>query len=318
MRRGPLVAPIILALIVALGGCGGRERTPDDYVESAIEIMDAHGLFAEGPRWEESKAEARERLREIDSLGAAHGLVDRLVEVAGGPHSRLMSSADVDRLSASAADLMLPVVETLEEGISVISLPPLPGDDEDAVSAYMATGREAVEKAMNGTGCGWIVDLGRNSGGNAIPMLSVVSPLLGEGRVFGFEDRDGAIEWVENRDGTLSYPGVLDSDPERTSDLPVAVVTSGMTASAAELVAVAFDGREGSASFGRPTAGYTTANEAFEMEDGSLLVLSVAHYVTRDGSVVTGPLPPDDEADSHDPAAAIDDARAWLARECAV
>jgi C-terminal processing protease CtpA/Prc len=75
--------------------------------------------------------------------------------------------------------------------------------------------------------------------------------------------------------------------------LPVAVLTSNITASAGEAVVVAFRGRPNTQSFGYQTAGYSTANRIFELSDGAWIVLTVSTFADRTGQLYGDKIAPD-------------------------
>ena len=126
--------------------------------------------------------------------------------------------------------------------------------------------------------CGWVLDQRRNNGGNIAAMLSGLSPLIGDAPAsqtqnglggFLFSDGSRGLLYLQNgRLGTYDrvanrrYPyDVVPTTPYtlRRPNSPVAILTSGATASAGELIALAF---RGSAvphrTFGANTYGVTT------------------------------------------------------------
>lgn len=153
-----------------------------------------------------------------------------------------------------------------------------------------------MKRAAAATTCGWIVDLRTNGGGNAWPMLAVAAPLLDDGDVVGLRSREGEVAWarVENG-GVVSTPGGSGTETPGgfSIEAPVALLTSTTTASAAEIVAIAFAGQARTVRVGAPTAGLTTGNEVRELSDGAWLVLTTSYDVDRTGRVHDGPLEPD-------------------------
>jgi C-terminal processing protease CtpA/Prc len=71
------------------------------------------------------------------------------------------------------------------------------------------------------------------------------------------------------------------------------LLTGNNTASAGEIVALAFKGRENVYLYGEPTAGLTTANATYSLSDGSLLVLTVCKEADRNGKICDGRILPD-------------------------
>jgi carboxyl-terminal processing protease len=175
-----------------------------------------------------------------------------------------------------------------------------------------ARGREirslvAELAAQNPTG--WVIDLRWNSGGSLMADLIGFADLLPEGRLLGFAapNPDGACEidsWVEKKGaiflsssvgaaGTQSESVVVDlSDappvPQR-SVVPIAILTSPNTASAAEMLLVALRQNLNVRTFGEPTSGISTSRAAKELPDGSVLYVSTAYLADPLGHIYRGP-----------------------------
>ena len=109
---------------------------------------------------------------------------------------------------------------------------------------------------------GWIVDVRGNGGGNMWPMLAGVGPVLGTGRVGYFIDALGAASAWEYRDdgawlGTLLFQAVDTPYRLRRESPRVAVLIDGGTAGSGEAIAIAFQRRPETRSFGTATCGLT-------------------------------------------------------------
>jgi C-terminal processing protease CtpA/Prc len=101
----------------------------------------------------------------------------------------------------------------------------------------------------------------------------------------------------------------------------VAVLTSALTASAGEAVALAFVGRPRTTLIGEPTLGLTSFNVAHAMPDGALLIVTSELDVDRNGKPYDGPIPVDQHVAVDWSRVATDDdpvlvaALAWLATQ---
>ena len=87
--------------------------------------------------------------------------------------------------------------------------------------------------------------------------------------------------------GIDSYDIALADDPYEliSPDPPVAVLTDRRTASSGEATAIVFRGRSEARTFGESTAGLSTANAAFPLSDGALIVLTVSTMADRTGQL---------------------------------
>jgi carboxyl-terminal processing protease len=171
--------------------------------------------------------------------------------------------------------------------------------DQAGLDAWTQSVHDAIRTIDTPTRCGWVLDLRRNRGGYIYPMLAAVGPLLGEGVVAGKRDVDGVVERWSYRNGTMSVDDRVQTTvaaPYRLSrtDVPVAVLTSELTASAAEAVTIAFAGRPNTRSFGRPTMGLTTFTVMRAMPDNALISVTNAVDIDRAGNGYDGPVRPDE------------------------
>jgi carboxyl-terminal processing protease len=151
--------------------------------------------------------------------------------------------------------------------------------------------------------CGWIVDLRRNRGGYIHAMLAGLGPLT-EGATNGATiggklNVDGKTEAWRYVGGTSFTNDRKEVSAQTNVQLPnpgvpVAILTSKLTASAGEAVTIVFRGRPASRSFGEPTTGIPTYNVRVRMADGAFLDIMQAVDVDRTGQPYEGPIAPDE------------------------
>lgn len=197
----------------------------------------------------------------------------------------------------------VPTAKALDDGVGYLVVPSveafLPSPSGDA---YTAATRDSLRQLDV---CGWVVDLRANSGGSVDPMLQVVAPLLGPGTFVGYRDRAGALESLEiNADLNVVHhdptfvvtppTAALSPAPGSVAAQAVAVLVGRNTASAAEAIAIAFEGRPRTRFFGEPTAGIPTGNELYPLSDGSALLLTTAIGVDRTGATYESQMQPDE------------------------
>jgi C-terminal processing protease CtpA/Prc len=138
--------------------------------------------------------------------------------------------------------------------------------------------------------CGWVIDIRRVGGGNMWPMLQALRPLIGEANPGFFVGPEGRQPWEEwYKSGTFALTASL-----QRGEPAGAVLTSRMTGSAGENVAIAFRGRGATRSFGESTAGRTSSNRPFRLPDGKLLWVAYAHGADRNGRVYMDKVVPDE------------------------
>jgi carboxyl-terminal processing protease len=182
--------------------------------------------------------------------------------------------------------------------IGYVKVPTFSGSAAEATQLANTIQRSIREADRDGL-VGWIVDVRGNGGGNMWPMIAGVGPVLGDGVAGHFIApgnlpvpwgyRPGA-SWSDEGSGQqVSSPYRLRRERPR-----VAVLTDGAIASSGEAVVIAFKRRPDTRSFGTPTCGLSTANEALPMDDGATLLLTVAVMADRERTPYGDSVVPDE------------------------
>jgi carboxyl-terminal processing protease len=288
--------------------------SPQRYADIAVDRMDG-GLAADPAAVAEVRARVDAKVADARSYAATYPALRKAVKELGGDHSAFLTpeEAAVDFRGApptTGGPEPRPTVTTAD-GITTIVVPTLVGGDDASHQRYIDAGAQALVDAAPATTRGWVVDLRGNHGGDMWPMLAALSPLLDEGQVMSFQYADRSMP-VTVQGGAVVDDGKVaaTSAPGRVpGSLPIAVLTDGMTGSSGEAAAIAFVGQEGVRSFGKPTYGYSTANEPRTLFDGAIVNLTVAVDADRTGKRYGVPVVPDVTVDDAGITAAVD---AWF------
>jgi hypothetical protein len=153
--------------------------------------------------------------------------------------------------------------------------------------------------------CGFVVDLRGNSGGDVFPMISGLSPLIGDGQMFRMQDRAGTIQASMLKGAAVVGIGPDGQETEinrvtgwqwlpMLSTSPVAVLTDSVTASSGEIAALAFRGRQNTRFFGEKTRGLASGNDFVELQDGVTLLITSAMALDRNGRTYPNGIEPDE------------------------
>lgn len=146
---------------------------------------------------------------------------------------------------------------------------------------------------------GWIIDLRLNIGGNSNVMLAGLYHLIGDNTVSLYLDADKNVKnrsglhngiYYENQKIQAQVKTVAKPDTE----IPVALITGVMTASAGEFVALGFKGRKNSIIIGEESFGLTTANDLFELPFKTKAAISLS-YGTDRSAIFTKTIKPEIE-----------------------
>ncbi|MER1996698.1 MAG: S41 family peptidase [Arthrobacter sp.] len=289
------------------------EQLPFDaavYVGEALDHIEELALFVPDLDWSGVRAETLDRTSGATTPEETHDALAEALERAGGRHSTLrgpVSAAGFSYIAAPEAGIAAP-------GIAVVDVPGFRSPRPEHVEEYARRGNEQILAAAPDASCGWIVDLRKNYGGNMWPMLGALSPLLPDGEIMQFIDRDGRTEWAVLHpdgvylDGEFRAPAAA----AKKTGKPVALLQSEVTSSSVEAVLLSFADKPGVRSFGAPTAGLATGNVVRTLTDGTGLRITSSYMATALGqSAGGGPLQPD--VRTEDPLA---EATEWLRSQC--
>ncbi|MFI6930424.1 S41 family peptidase [Streptomyces sp. NPDC050287] len=297
------------------------------YLSKALSIMEDRSLLRHQIDWAELRSKAFSRAGGARKPADTYGAINVAVSDLGDRHSSFWEPDDAkERFGSSAVSFDGLRGRSLQGGLGYLSLPGVDGSQK-AYDRYVRQGRNAVARADRSEACGWVVDLRSNTGGGMWPMLAVVGPILGEGKVGMFVDADGDKSAWSIRRGSPSLDGKSagwGAGPSvAKSAAPVAVLTGKRTRSAGEAVVVAFRGRPDTRFFGEQTAGVPTGNQTYRLSDGAVLVLTEVKDADRTGRAYDAPIPPDEEiVKDPRPVARNQDevlerARSWLLEQAA-
>jgi carboxyl-terminal processing protease len=179
-------------------------------------------------------------------------------------------------ITLNRANIVLPPVESkmLDEKTGYINI--------DALSAALVNDTKAAIQQLQKKGAQRLVvdvrDCGTGSPEDGIALANL------------FLDK-GQITYLTGQ----RYPQkVFNADPAKAvTTLPVAVLTNGGTAGAAEFLAAAVQDNKRGQVVGERTHGDAALRQAITMEDGGAIILSVAKYYTPGGKAIqdTGVVP---------------------------
>jgi carboxyl-terminal processing protease len=132
---------------------------------------------------------------------------------------------------------------------------------------------------------GIIIDLRSNGGGDAQSMADIASAFLRDGFSLGqFTDRSGSSFTITARAKSLLTPGRITQ-----TDVPLIVLTSEGTSSAAEIFVAALQTSKRATIIGTETCGCVLAiRTRHELPDGGVLDVSELDYQTTAGERLEG------------------------------
>lgn len=184
-------------------------------------------------------------------------------------------------------------ISTLEKGYGYILIPP--GSKNDAQTLQRLQDSLCALKLVGLKGI--VIDLRLHEGGSIYP-LAALSQLYGS-KTLGYNSSiDGALQTPWKVKNGKYYQGdravaSVETRCKPNEQIRIAVLISQLTASAGEIMAVAFKGRKNTIFLGEDTYGLSTINSEFDLGKGYYLALSSAFLADRNGNIYTENVSPD-------------------------
>lgn len=292
--------------------------TPEESIELAINYMREFGIFYEENQ-EEFEAKVDELYTDISAiteLQITNDYIEELALLAGGEHGRIIYRYDVPNIelfqmleenydNLSFWDWLLgreiAKVER-DDSILIVRIPGLAEFDPEYYKRYVEEPLAEIQENLDDIN-GVLIDLTSNSGGYDSLMLAIVAPFLEDRTVYYNLYRSGQRRGIAINDERIT--NLMRNEPDIDIDykipekvnVPIAVVVSGSTASAAEFTLLALmsqkDVREVKV-FGTPTSGIATSTGTIRYDKDYFLMIGVGLTQLPDGTIYgTEPIEPD-------------------------
>jgi len=319
MKKSPQIIRATMSLVFFLTACGPVTPAPtpievpstlapspaslsdaQQYLSDALDIIQKNALKSRNVDWVQVRAMASKLTKDAKTPADTYDTIRYVLRQLEDHHSFLMTPDDANQMNNSTVeDYPAPEGKLLENKIGYVAVFQFGAGEEDQVNKYADEIQSIIIELDKQSVCGWIVDLSNNLGGNMYPMIAGLGALIGEGDLGSFKFATGQRTTWYYRNGQageanesvarVSHPEVL-FDPNET---PVAVLIGPQTASAGEATAISFHGRPNTRFFGGPSAGRTTGNDAFTLNDGAIIFLTLAVELDRSGQEYGGSITPD-------------------------
>lgn len=280
-----LIIAAALTVVAKYGPDFGLYLVPpsaERYGKDALATIGKNGIYSGSDEWKSTYEECLKMIENAESYEDTYPAVKKALSVGGGKHSMLMTKSESQDTTESY-DEVLPTV-SLDGDIAIIKLPDFLGTAE-AGRKYAKVAEDFIHENRDKIK-GVVLDLRGNTGGDMGPMATAVSSLLPDGELMYYHYRSYDVP-VTLKDGVISNAGTGGKSlyPEEKLNVPVAILTDGMTASSGEALTLCFRGLENVKTFGAPTAGYTSVNMLYSLYDGAQMYLTVAFDKARTGEV---------------------------------
>ncbi|WP_205504006.1 S41 family peptidase [Rufibacter psychrotolerans] len=261
------------------------------YVTEALNLMKERSVNKKKVDWESLYASALAKTDTARSLRGTYPIIEEALGQLQDKHSKFFPPEVIAAYNKGYRALGMPFpkpeARMIEGKYAYISVPAFYVNHLEEQREYATSIQAALQQLDAQKPQGWIIDLRRNDGGMSNPMLAGIGSFIENEKSAGWKNADGKATFWVYRKGKVYEGGNLVFDLAskpyvvKSRKKPVSVLVSRNSASAAEVVAMAFVGRKNTRLIGTNTNGLTSANDAHKLSDGAYLVLTEGNYIDR-------------------------------------
>lgn len=188
------------------------------------------------------------------------------------------------------------ITMVLDKNIGYLRIPSMPVATQEEFNTKAQKLNDSLCSLLKKNIQGIILDLRLDGGGAMHPMILGVKQLLTQGLVGSFQTKKKQ-DWFIKENGffvdTMLISKINPTCSINAQNIPIVMLVSPYTASAAECFIIAFKGRKNTALLGSKTAGYVTVNTGIPINDTAFINLAVGYSADRNRKLYKEAIEPD-------------------------
>jgi len=293
--------PISIILLCFLSLCfiqktNGQSRETKKLIKEVKRNIKSHSIVKDSIDW----TELNKTLKSISYTNnhnsdkeKVYGVFIKFLKQAGDSHSLFVSKEISSGIKNSQAENIYTTSKYLGENIGYLKIPYCFTFDYQKDLTFADTIVKQIEQLDSYEIDKWIIDLRDNKGGNVWPMLSGLTPIIGDGLInYSIGNSTENPNFIKQGSITNSRTSTLIYKTKRKFK-KLAVLVNNYTASSGEMLAISLLGFKETKCFGGKTSGLTTSNRTFNFNDGTILFLSTGFMADKNKKVYRDGITPD-------------------------
>ena len=184
----------------------------------------------------------------------------------------------------------------LEKNIGYLRIPSMPISSQNDFNTKAQKLNDSLCSLLEKNVKGIILDLRLDGGGAMHPMILGVEQLLIKGYIGSFQTRKKENWFIKDNAFFVDTTLISKINPTchiNAQTLPIVMLISPLTGSAAECFIIAFKGRKNTVLLGSKTAGYVTVNTGIPINDTAFMNLAIGYSADRNGKIYKEAIEPD-------------------------
>ena len=303
----PLLAIAFTLLLHTLRPATAQPAGIQRLLDTSMAIMKNHAVNAATANWNRLQQNAYSLANGINDPYQLGPVFRYLFQAIHDFHGAFFYKDSMFQWQQNAPVLSDSIMTEFKKGVSVktmlldqqfgyLRIPSMPIFSAEEFSTRAQQLNDSLCTLLDRNIRGIIIDLRLNGGGAMHPMILGVRQLLSEGPIGGFRGSKNETWLLTSNRFMVDSAQIAKIVPRCNTpahQLPVVILTSPVTGSAAECFIIAFKGRENTMVLGSKTAGFVTANQGFPINEHAGMNLAVGYSADRLGKVYKEAINPD-------------------------
>ncbi|RZM17593.1 MAG: hypothetical protein EOO88_42945, partial [Pedobacter sp.] len=301
-----VLAIICLCCIASLNAQSANVRF---LIDTTLTLMKGHGVNADTVNWVELRESALRQAKRINDPYQLGPVIRNLYRSIGDFHGAFFYRDSIfnwqlnrppvsDSIMNEWKKKVKSITYVLDGNIGYLRIPSMPITNPEDFNTLAQELNDSLCNLLAKNIKGLILDLRLDGGGAMHPMILGLEQLLDKGKLGAFHVK-GVSDWILTDSAFYVDTSLISSIKPRCNidarKMPVVMLTSHETASAAECLIIAFKGRPKTVLLGSATAGYVTVNSGMPINDTAYINLAVGYSADRSGKIYRAAIEPDIE-----------------------
>lgn len=302
-----LIIILSIILFTRINSVSAQSGEVKFLIDSSISIMKNNAVNANSVNWDTLTKNALTKAKEINNpygLGPVMRYLYKSINDFHGTFFYKDSIFQWQREETKISDSIMnewkkgvqSITRVLDKNIGYLRIPSMPVATQDDFNTKAQKLNDSLCSLLQKQVKGIILDLRLDGGGAMHPMILGVEQLLTQGYIGSFRGKKKQ-DWFIKNDGffvdTSIHSKITPTCNINAREVPVVMLISPHTGSAAECFIIAFKGRKNTVLLGSKTAGYVTVNTGIPINDTAFMNLAVGYSADRNGKIYKDAIEPD-------------------------
>jgi carboxyl-terminal processing protease len=260
-------------------------------------VIIKNSLFTDSLNWvviKDSTQKISGEIKSAQDYKLIYSFFTKELRRAGDKHSFFLSTDNITKIQNQSNESKQPEGKYLGDSVGYVKVPGCLNLNSEKDIAFAENIRLKIKEIdTENKVTSWIVDLRHNTGGNMWPMLAGLNALTKDGVVGYFVTSRGESGWKIKNGEIVGLKQKIDNYKIKNPNVKIAVLIDSLTGSSGEMTAISFSGLPNVKFFGIQSAGYTTANNTFNLSNGGQLYLASGFVADRNHKSFMNKIIPD-------------------------